>query len=231
MLYVFFSSTLKRYMILRSTDIRFQNIIILMSSTKTSRQVSLTSALFLSLVGTCSNLILLRDYKLFHITLKTFSKCISKWAECFFFFESRRCHESSFAVRFFFLLEQIAAVAALCLSLFSLKLMALLWSGGFFFRVYLRLHKKPPVCAAGTHHIRAYGTQETDAISFGCKVSRHSTTFAPWGFVDTWEVLYFLLLSPILNIAPKHSTNGRGVERGCFSWPLGPLRTLHLALG
>lgn len=62
MLYVFFPSTPKRYTILRSTDIRFQNIIILMSSTKTSRQVSVTSALFflsweLVQISTCSAII------------------------------------------------------------------------------------------------------------------------------------------------------------------------------
>lgn len=55
------------------------------------------------------------------------------------------------------------------------------------------VRKKQAVCAAGAHHIRVYGTQETDAISFGRYNYRHRTTFAPWGFVDTREVLYFLL--------------------------------------
>lgn len=94
----------------------------------------------------------------------------------------------------------------------------------FFLQLYLRLHKKPPVCAAGTHHIRAYGTQETDAISFGCLVYRHSTTFAPWGFVDTWERC-FTFSRCLLWILHQNTVNSSEVGDGGWflSWPLGLL--------
>lgn len=102
----------------------------------------------------------------------------------------------------------------------------------FFVQLYLKLHKKPPVCAAGTHRIRACGTQETDAISFGCLVYRHSTTFAPWGFVDTWERC-FTFSHCLLWILHQNTLNSSEVGDGGWflSWPLGLLTTLDLPAG
>lgn len=74
----------------------------------------------LSLVETGSNVHLLCYYKLFHITLKTFSKCVSKWAKWFWvFFWVTALSRVLFSSQLFFIRTKCCSCGPLPIIIFS----------------------------------------------------------------------------------------------------------------